>query len=327
MKSLRFLALVACALLAACGKPNTQEEPLAFSILSAESEQSMGPLWDPLIQDLSKAVDRPVKPFFATNYTALVEAMRFGQVQLGWFSAYPALEATRRSQGEVVGRIVDAGGSESYKSVLIVKKGSGVTLDKVLACGKRYSFGIGDAKSTSGTLAPLAYLFTPRGIEPEECFRVVRSANHETNIASVAKGVLDVATNNSVGLLFAGRSNPAIRNAVEVIWESPPLPESSIVVRKDLDPALKAKIQDFFVSYGKAPGAEGERQRQVLQKLAYGGFRIADDNYLDPVRQMEAAQALQEARRSGDAPRIAEAQKTLDALASKAAAAQARPAS
>lgn len=42
MKSLRFLALVACALLAACGKPNTQEEPLAFSILSARANSPWG---------------------------------------------------------------------------------------------------------------------------------------------------------------------------------------------------------------------------------------------------------------------------------------------
>jgi hypothetical protein len=83
---------------------------------------------------------------------------------------------------------------------------------------------------------------------------------------------------------------------VQVIWTSPDLPESSIVVRKDLDPAIKEKIRAFFLSYGAAPGAEGERQRQVLKMLTYSGFEPADNTYLDPVRQMEAADDLGVAR-------------------------------
>lgn len=311
----------AILLLAACGpKPTAPVAPLNFSILSAESEQAMAPLWQPLIDDLAKAVGRPVKPFYGTNYTALVEAMRFNQVQLGWFSAYPALEATRRAKGEVVGRIVDAGGEDSYKSVLIVRKGSGITLDEVLKCGKRYTFGIGDAKSTSGALAPMAYLFTPRGIDPSACFKTVRAASHEANVFGVARGVLDVATNNSVGLLFAGRRDPALREALEVIWESPPLPESSILVRQDLDPEVKAKVARFFAEYGKGEGAEAERQRSVLKGLAYGGFKPADNSYLNPIAQMEAADALAVARRGGDPARIAAAQKALDALGPASAA-------
>jgi phosphonate transport system substrate-binding protein len=195
-----------------------------------------------------------------------------------------------------------------------VRKGSGLTLDKVLKCGKRLTFGLGDAKSTSGTLAPMAYLFIPRDIEPSDCFKAVRSASHESNVWSVSKGVLDVATNNSVGLVFAKRENPAVAANIEVIWESPPLPESGIVVRSDLDPALKAKIAQFFMTYGKAPGAEGERQRAVLKGLESAGFKAADDTYLDPVRRMEASADYTEAKRSGDAAKIAAAKKVLDDL-------------
>lgn len=317
--ALSALALSSGLLLAACGeKPAPEGEPLNFSILSAESEQSMSPLWQPLIDDLSKAAGRPVKAFYGTNYTSLVEAMRFNQVQLGWFSAYPALEATRRANGQVIGRIVDADGRDSYQSVLIVRKGSGITLDDVMKCGKRYTFGIGDAKSTTGALAPMAYLFTPRGIDPTACFKTVRTASHEANVFGVARGVLDVATNNTVGLLFAGRRDPALREGLEIIWQSPPLPESSIVVRQDLDPEVKAKVAKFFAGYGKGDGPEAERQRQVLKGLAYGGFKLADNSYLKPIAQMEAADTLAAARKAGDPDRIAAAQKAFDALGAAA---------
>jgi phosphonate transport system substrate-binding protein len=281
---------------------------LTFSILSAESQTSMQPLWQPLLDDLSKQAGVKVKPYFATNYTALVEAMRFGQVQMGWFSARPALEAVNRADAEVLGRVVDQGGEATYKSVVIVRKGSGITLDKLMACERKYAFGVGDAQSTSGTLAPLTYLFTPKGIEPTRCFKTVRSANHQANFFAVANGVLDAATNNTVGMFFYRRENPQLADKVEVIWTSPPLPESSILVRKDLDPALKEKIRQFFLTYGTGSGAEGDRQRAVLQRLAYGGFRPADDSYLDPVREMVAGEALSEARKSGDKARIAKAE-------------------
>ena len=310
-------ALAACALVGGCGKPAPQAasnpEVLNFSILSAEDQQSMSNVWGPMLDDLQKQTGLKVKPFFASNYTALIEAMRFNQVQVGWFSALPSLEAVNRSNAEVLGRIVSGDGTVTYESVLIVRKGSGITLDDVLKCGKRYDFGIGDPKSTSGTLAPNYYVFAPKGIEPSECFKTVRSASHQANLGAVANGVLDVATNNTEGLLFAERENPAIPAKVQVIWTSPPLPESAILVRKELDPSIKAKLLKFFSTYGTATGAEGDHEREVLKKLTYAGIRPAGDDYLDPIRLMVASDDLSRAKRSGNAATIAAAQKAFDA--------------
>lgn len=320
------LTLSAAALaLAACGEPAEKKTEdgklteLTFSILSAENQTSMEPLWAPLLADMSEQIGMKVKPYFATNYTSLVEAMRFNQVQMGWFSASPALQAVRRADAEVLGRVVDAGGDATYKSVLIVRKGIGITLDKVLKCDKSLSFGLGDTQSTSGTLAPMTYLFTPKGIEPNKCFKSVRSASHQANAFSVANGVVDVATNNSVGMIFFARQSPELAAKVETIWSSPPLPESSIVVRKDLDPALKEKIRQFFLTYGTGTDEKAAKQREVLKGLAYGGFRPADNSYLDPVREMEASEALATAKRSGDQARIAKAQAEFEKVSAEAA--------
>ena len=300
----------------AAGAPPTE---LTFSILSAENQASTQPLWQPLLDDMSAQIGIPVKPYFATNYTSLVEAMRFKQVQLGWFSASPALQAVKRADGEVLGRVVDAGGDATYKSVIIVKKGSGITLEKLLKCDKSISFGMGDTQSTSGTLAPKTYLFTPRNIEPQTCFKTVRAANHQANVFAVANGVMDAATNNSVGLVFAARQNPKIAEQVEVIWTSPPLPESSIVVRRDMDPALKEKIRQFFLTYGTGSDAAADKQREVLKGLAYGGFRPAYNSYLNPVREMEASESLAAAKRAGDKAKIAAAQAEFDKVAADSA--------
>ncbi len=251
----------------------------------------------------------------------MIEAMRFNQVQVGWFSALPALEAVNRANAEVLGRIADKGGTDLvYKSVLITRKDKRITLDDVLKCGKRYNFGLGDPNSTSGTLAPLAYLFAPRGIDPTDCFKTVRSSNHQANLLGVGYGTLDVATANTVTLVYARRQNPEIADRIQVIWPPPPLPESSILVRKDLDPAIKDKLKRFFVSYGTAQGAEGDHERKVLDGLTYGGFKPVDDGYLDPVRLMVASKDLAEAKHGRDQAKVAAAQAAFDAINAKPSA-------
>jgi phosphonate transport system substrate-binding protein len=317
MKLARAAMLAAACLLLGCARP--QPDPvLKFSIVPAEDQASMSRVWQPLLDDLQKQTGLKVQPSFASNYMGMIEAMRFNQVQVGWFSALPALEAVNRADAEVLGRIVDKGGANGlYQSILITHKGSGITLDDVLKCGKRYNFGLGDPNSTSGTLAPLAYLFAPRGIDPADCFKTVRSASHQANMLGVAYNTLDVATANTVTMVFARRQNPGQADQIQVIWTSPPLPESSILVRKDLDPAVKQKLKGFFMRYGTAPGVEGQHERKVLNDLTYGGFKAVDDSYLDPVRLMVASKDLADARHAQDPAKIAVAQKAFDAINAK----------
>src|SRR4051812_45619507 len=189
-----FAPLAAVLALAACSKQAptvTPPKTLTFSIVSTEGSQTQMQEWGPFLADMSKATGMTVKPFYGSNYTALIEAMRFKQTDVGWFTNQSGLEAVRRAGGEVFARSVNPSGVDGYESVIIVKKGSGLTLDKVLACGGTLNFGMGDAKSTSGTLAPMAYLFGPRKIDPKTCFKTVRSANHEINLYAVARGTLD----------------------------------------------------------------------------------------------------------------------------------------
>ena len=159
--------------------------------------------------------------------------------------------------------------------------------------------------------------FKARGITPSQCFKTVRSANHQANAFGVATGVIDVATSNSVNTLFMRKENPQLAAQIEDIWTSPPIPESGIVVREDLDPALKEKIRSFFLTYGQGDGPEAERQRQVLAGLNYSMFRAADDSYLDPVREMVADQKLSEARAKNDQAGVAAAERELSTLRAK----------
>ena len=126
----------------------------------------MSQYWQPILADMQKQTGLKIMPYYSNNYTLLVEAMAYKKTDAGWFSNQSGLEAVRRGGGEVFARTFSPTGVDGYTSVLIVNAKSGLTLDKVLACKKTLSFGLGDVLSTSGTLAPMTYLFAPRNIKP-----------------------------------------------------------------------------------------------------------------------------------------------------------------
>ena len=309
------LPALALAALCLAAPANAQKKELVFSILSAESQSSAEKDWAPFLADLGKAVGLPVKAFYGSNYTVLIEAMRFKQTDLGWFTNLSGLEAVRRGNAEVFARSVNPNGVDGYQAVIVVKKGSGITLAKVLKCDHSLSFGMGDPKSTSGTLAPMTYLFAPRRILPSTCFRSVRSANHETNLFAVSNGMLDAATNNTASMDRLALLNTEIAKktlrTVDIIWRSPQIPEDPIVWRKDLDPALRRKIAAFMFAYGVGATPEAVRQRAVLNRIQTLPFKHADNAHLIPVREMEATAMLMEARNRGDPAALAKAQAML----------------
>jgi phosphonate transport system substrate-binding protein len=317
----RLIALAALLALAACSKataPPPKPAGLTFSIVSTENPQTQMQEWGPFLADMQKVVGVPVKPFFGTTYTTAIEAMRFKQSDLGWFTNASGLEAVRRAGGEVFARTTNPEGHDGYQGVIVVQKGKGVTLDRLLKCDHTLDFGMGDAKSTSGTLAPMAYLFGPRGIQPAKCFKTVRSANAEANLFAVGSGVLDAATDNTRSMdRMAVLNTPMARKTLEnleVVWRSPTIPEDPMIWRADLDPALKAKIAAFIFSYGVGDTPEAKRQRAILERIQTGPFRKADNSHLLPVREIEAYGQLVEAKSKGDKAAQAKAQAALDEI-------------
>jgi phosphonate transport system substrate-binding protein len=285
----------------------------------------MSQYWQPILADMEKQTGLKITPFYSNNYTLLVEAMRFKKTDAGWFSNQSGLEAVRRGGGEVFARTFSPSGVDGYTSVLIVNANSHITLDNVLACKKTLSFGLGDVLSTSGTLAPMTYLFAPRNIRPTDCFKQVRSgSSHQTNLVAVANGQLDVATNNSTSLMLDAQNGGHQSEKVKVIWRSPTLPEDPIIWRKDLDPDVKEKLRQFFLTYGQGDGPDAARQRGYMAKVHVGGFKAADDTHLLPVREMEATEHWLEAKDGGDPAKIAQTKSALDEIREQRATLEAR---
>ena len=260
-------------------------EDITFGIISTESTQNLKADWEPLLADMSKQTGLTVKAFFAPDYAGIIEGMRFKKVQLAWFGNKSAIEAVDRSGGEVFAQMVNADGTEGYYSHLIVHKDSPIkSLDDVLKNGKSYSFGNGDPNSTSGFVVPGFYVFAQNKIDAKSHFKVMRTANHETNALAVANKQVDVATNNSESLTKVEINMPEKRKDIRVIWTSPLIPSDPLVMHKELPEATKTKIKNFFYNYAKTD----PKEKAVVMKISkLAGFKASTNAQLIPIRELD----------------------------------------
>ncbi|MEI6601132.1 MAG: phosphonate ABC transporter substrate-binding protein [Comamonadaceae bacterium] len=262
---------------------------LNFGIISTESSQNLKSDWQPVLDDMARKTGMKVNAFFASDYAGIIEGMRFNKVHVAWFGNKSAMEAVDRASGEVFAQMVNVDGTQGYYSHLIVHKDSPIkTLDDVLKSGKNLSFGNGDPNSTSGFLVPSYYVFAQNKIDAKTFFKLSRGANHEANALAVANKQVDVATNNSENLDKIKERLPEKFNDIRIVWTSPLIPLDPLVIRKDLPEASKAKVREFFYSYGKS--SQQEKDNLVkLNKLS--GFKPSSNSQLIPIRQLELFKA------------------------------------
>ncbi|MGO3859988.1 MAG: phosphonate ABC transporter substrate-binding protein [Neisseriaceae bacterium] len=257
---------------------------LNFGIINTESSQNLKQDWAPLLADLSKATGMKVNPFFASDYAGVIQAMRFGKVDMAWYGNKSAMEAVDRADGEVFAQVVYSDGSTGYTSLVIANKDSELTSEKdMLAKAGELTFGNGDPNSTSGYLVPAYYLFGKNNVNAADIFKRTLNANHESNAMAVANKQLDVATFNSNGWEMMQERQPQIIAKLKVLWESPKIDSDPLVWRTDMAPELKTKVKDFFLSYGATP-----EQKAILTKLSWSKFQPSDNSQLNAVRELEA---------------------------------------
>jgi phosphonate transport system substrate-binding protein len=281
----RLLVLAICSIAPLTYLQGVQAQEINFGLISTESSQNLKQNWLPLLADLERQTGIKAKPFFASDYAGIIEGMRFKKVQAAWLGNKSAIEAVDRSGAEVFAQQVSADGALGYYSHLVVYRDSPLnSVEDVLKNGKSLSFGNGDPNSTSGFLVPGFYVFAKNNVDPKKLFKVTRSANHETNLLTVAMKQVDVATANSEALERLQKVQPEKFKDIKVIWTSPLIASDPIVMLKDLPDATKQKLKDFFYSYGKTDAKE----KEILMNVGkLSGFKPSTNTQLIPLRELE----------------------------------------
>lgn len=262
-----------------------QAQEINFGVIATDSASTQRERWEPFFADMAKKTGLSIKSFYAPDYAGVIEAMRFNKVQVAWYGNKAAMEAVDRSNGEVFAQVMYADGTFGYHGLLVAHKDSPYnSVDDVLKNSKSINFSIGDPNSTSGFLVPTFYVFAKNGVDHRTAFKTVRNASHGANLLAVLAKQVDVATNNTEDLTKLENSKPELASQVKVLWKSPLIPSDPFVWRKDLDPAVKAKLKAFVLGYAKTDPAE----KAILKNIySYGGFRESNNDQLIPIRQLE----------------------------------------
>ncbi|CAN5167480.1 phosphonate ABC transporter substrate-binding protein [soil metagenome] len=272
-----------------------ETKEINFGIISTESSQNLKPYWTPFLADLEKQTGVKINPFYASDYAGVIEAMRFGKVQVAWFGNKAAMEAVDRAEGEIFAQSVDGDGNPGYWSLLVTNADNTTinTVDDVLKCDQTMTFGNGDPNSTSGYLVPSVFVFGPKNIDPKTCYKAVTNASHETNLMAVANKQVDFATNNTENMRNFARSHPDDLKKIKEIWRSPLIPSDPIVWRKDLDQSTKDRVMTFFMTYGRQGTTEEVKDaRAVLKGLGWAPFKPSSNAQLYPIRVLEITKSI-----------------------------------
>ena len=309
-KTLTALGLCAAATLAVTATASAQQtKEINFGIISTESTQNLKGTWEPFLADMEKKTGLKVNAFFAPDYAGIIQAQRFKKVDVAWYGNKAAMEAVDRADGEVFVQSVAANGDPGYWSLILVHKdhelaqiepakSGGLNFDPNTykgcePCMKMffdkigsYTFGNGDPNSTSGFLVPSYYVFGQKNIDPKQAFKRMVTASHETNALAVANKQVDAATNNTESLERIKVNFPDKYNQLRAIWISPLIASDPIVWRKDLPAETKAKVKDFFMTYGTT-GVESEKK--ILTALQWAPFKESSNKQLIPFRQLDLA--------------------------------------
>jgi len=220
--------------------------------------------FEPLFADLAKKLNREYDLVATTDWAGISVALANEQVDLAWMGPWGYVLANNDS-GVTAIATAKYDGKPIYHAIVVCKPGSGIKAWPQDGKGRRVSFA--DVGSTSGWLIPTAW-FRTKGIDPKEYFQYSDGATHAANEIAVASGQVDCATDfdrNRNAMIESGRLD---KTATEIVWQSDPLPNDAIAVRRGFDPALAQRIQHMVVGI-----SEGEAKS--LLPNHYTGFVVA----------------------------------------------------
>lgn len=262
---------IACVLLSAmvafgsfaagCGGNSQQPEKKTFTIAYAPNESTTDSTdaRSTLAKDLGKVINMDVKEIQASDYTAIIEALRTGKADMAYMGALAvAMGAERAGVTPIVMKAPNGDKAQAvYHSVFITQKNNSEINSIKDFKGKTIAFV--DPDSTSGNLVPTSEIMkafpdlhlTNEKIHTNgEFFEAVSfSGKHQAGLQAVIKGDVDIVPISDQIMASEFKNGNADENAVKVVHSSAAIPAEAMVVSKTVNEDLKKTLTKFLVEY------------------------------------------------------------------------------
>ena len=272
--------------------PEPMPSEVVIGFFPAENAQEMESTASELAHALADRLHLPVRAYVALDYTALVEAMRSGQVQFGWLTPAPLVLAERLFGAQIILTQV-RGGSPTYYGAIVVRQDSPIT-DVMQLRGKTIAWV--DPQSTSGYVVPRWQLLS-RGIDPAHFFRQqLFAGGHDSAVLAVESGQVDAAAvwadppSDGTGAWTRFLQHHPGAGLRPILY-TPPVPSDAVAVDPKFakaHPLLVGSVRAALIALGQSDDG-----RAILRRLnATDGFVPANPAQYELVRKaFEATRA------------------------------------
>ena len=220
---------------------------------------------------LEKRLGKKVKLLVTTDYSSMIEAMRFGRLELAYFGALSYILAKSKADIEAFATL-EKKGKLTYNAVIITHTGSGITSIKDIR-GKDMAYG--DIASTSSHLIPNAMLLK-QGLTIKKDYRghylgahdavAIAVQNRQADAGGLSKPIFETLVERGIISL----------DKVKVLEVSPPYPNYPWSMQSYLKPALKDKIRKAFLEL---------RDPKIMKNFKADGFGAVTNADYDVVRK------------------------------------------
>lgn len=246
---------------------------LRVALLPDENAASIIQNAQPLKRHLEQALKKDIEITVTTDYSSMIEAMRFGRIEVAYFGPFSYVLAKSKAPTIEPFAVGVERGSPTYQSVLIATAGGPV---KTLADVRGKPFGFGDQASTSSHLAPRAHLLKKYQLDGEKDYRPVHLGTHDAVARAVQAGQVPAGALSKPILDNLIARGTVDASKIVQLDLSVPIPNYPIVMQGDLKPELKQAIRAAFL---------GMKDAEVLKAFRVQGFAATDDAAYDVLRE------------------------------------------
>jgi phosphonate transport system substrate-binding protein len=264
-------------------------DKLVFAAIPTEDQTIISRRYADFIEYLEDRLDLEIEIYFPTSYTATIEALGSGRVDIARLGPFAYILATERTDAEVFAVTTDRGTDPTYYSAFITLEGSGIDELADLE-GKRVAFA--DPASTSGHLFPRAMIVNELGIpndDIEDFFGETSfSGGHQASAVAVLNGDVDAAPISSGGgfrSLEGPLKDHPNTDKVKVFARTGDIPTTGYTLRGGLPEDLKAQIRGAFYDAVNYP----DLLEDFLNDVGTAGYIHAFDSDYDIIRDTARA--------------------------------------
>ena len=212
-----------------------------------------------LAKDLKEVLGCDVEEIQASDYNAIIEALRTGKADMAYMGSQAiALGAQRTDLTPIVMKAEDGDPEKAIYHSVFIAKGDNSEINSIEDIkGKTMAFV--DPDSTSGNLVPTAEIikaFPDDQLNSDilhtngAFFEAVSfSGSHQAGLQAVIKGDIDVAPISDQILASEIANGKAGEGDVKVIHTSGSIPAEAMVVNAEVDEETREALTEFLISY------------------------------------------------------------------------------